>query len=82
MFHATGLTASQQALVDEQAAGEPVAPSPEPPLSTEPPAPASQAQSEEVASLKDQAADLFRSLQDIQTRLAELEGQAEENSAT
>ncbi len=78
MFHATGLTGWQRDLEGEQAPGEPVAPPQESPAAVESPAPANQARPEEVAALKDQAADLFRSLQDIQTRLAELEGQAEE----
>ena len=76
MFHATGLTGWQRAAASEEAPGEPVAPPPEPPPTT------IQAQPEEVAALKDQAADLSRTLQQIQDRLAALEGKVEEPTTT
>ena len=70
------MTGWQRAAAGEQAFGEPVSPPPEP--ST----PTNQAEQEEAATLKDQAADLSRVLDEIQSRLADLEKKAEENPAT
>ena len=67
LFHAMGLTGWQRAATGEQAADDPVAPAPTPP------APPNQVEQDEVATLKDHAADLSRSLQEIQSRLDKLE---------
>lgn len=67
LFHATGLTGWQRAATAEQVADAPVAPAPTSP------APTNQVEQDEVATLKDHAADLARSLQEVQSRLDELE---------
>lgn len=78
MFHATGLTGWQRVIADRQATDEPIVPSPESQSANQ----VDRAQQEQATMLKEQATEIFRSLQDIQHRLAELEGLGEEEQPT
>jgi hypothetical protein len=73
----TGLTGWQQVAAEGQPSDDSVAPSSE--SSTSPAA--DRAVQEETAALKQQASELFRSLQNIQDRLAELEDASERRQA-